>query len=179
MSYDRPTEFKPLSMMKLRSSPGEIINRVAQEGETFVIERNGQPLACLLPVSAFLPDVDQKRLEKDREELGEVYENYINGVTPHREIYFKVKHEKFSIKIVIPDGYPSNCPRVYVDEVEEKAPHRWKDGSLCIFGAMDSWNPGTKSLLDVLELSRKWLDGYKRWQVSGEWNLDNNYEEET
>lgn len=179
MSSRRPIEFKSLSMMALRSSPGEIIDRVAREGEAYIIERNGQQLACLLPVSIFLPDVDQKRILKDREELDESGMDYINGVTPNREIYFKFGQGEITIEIVIPNGYPSSCPRVYAHGVDDKVPHRWRDGSLCIFGVMDSWNPGTKSLLDVLELTQKWLNAYGNWKKAGEWKSDDDREETT
>lgn len=174
MSSTRPIEFKPLSMMTLRSSPGEIVNRVSRDGEAYIVERNGQQLACLLPVSIFLPDLDQRRVAKDRKELDDSDIDYVNGVTPDREIYFKVKQEEFSIKIVVPNGYPSNCPKVYVDGINEKSPHRWQDGSLCIFGVMRSWNPGKKSLLDVLELTQKWISSYRKWERSGEWQSDDN-----
>ena len=179
MSSKRPMEFKSLSMMELRSSPGEIIDRVSRDGETYIIERNGQQLACLLPVSMFLPDIDQKRIAKDREELDNSGKKYINGVNQDKEIYFKVKQEEFSIEIVLPNGYPHNCPRIYVDDIDEDSPHRWQDGSLCIFGVIDSWNPGTKSLLDVLKLTQKWLDGYKQWKISGKWQSDDNESEAT
>ena len=182
MSSNRPIEFKPLSMMTLRSSPGEIIDSVARDGETYIIERNGQQLACLLPVSMFLPDVDQKRIGKDREEFDNSNITYDNGVTRDKEIYFKVRQfkvrqQEFLIKIVVPNGYPSNCPKVYVDGIDHKSPHRWKDGSLCIFGVMESWNPGKKSLLDVLELTQKWLVSYKKWESSGKWQSDDNGDE--
>lgn len=179
LSSNRPVEFKPLSMMTLRSSPGEVIDSVARDGETYIIERNGRQLACLLPVSVFLPDIDQKRIEKDRNELAISYPGYTNGVSQDKELYFKVTQEEFSIKIVIPNGYPSNCPKVYVDGIEDSCPHRWKDGSLCIFGVMESWNPGKKSLLDVLELTHKWLASYKQWKSSGKWQSDDNGDELT
>ena len=174
LSSDRPFEFKPLSMMALRSSPGEIIDSVARDGEAYIIERNGRQLACLLPVSAFLPDIDQKRIEKDREELAVSYPEYTNAFNQDKGFYFKVTQEEFSIEIVIPNGYPSNCPRVYVNDIDDNSPHRWKDGSLCIFGVMKAWNPGKKSLLDVLELTGKWLDSYREWKDSGRWPSNDN-----
>lgn len=169
MSSNRPVEFTSLSMMTLRSSPGEVLDRVAQGGEAFIIERSGHQLACLLPVSMFLPDVDQKRIVKDREELDNSDIPYSIGVNPDKEIYFKVKHEEFSIIIVMPNGYPNSSPRINVDGIDDNSPHRWQDGSLCIFGAMESWNPGTKNISDVLALTRKWLAGYRQWKSTGEW----------
>ncbi len=164
-------------MMTLRSSPGEIIDSVARDGKAYLIERNGRQLACLLPVSVFLPDIDQKRIEKDRNELDVFHPNYINGVNRDKELYFKLTQEEFSIEIVLPNGYPSNSPRVYVDGIEDDCPHRWKDGSLCIFGVMTAWNPGKKSLLHVLELTWKWLDSYREWKDSGRWPSNGNGDE--
>ena len=172
MSSNRPIEFTSLPMMTLRSSPGEILDRVAREGEAFIIDRSGQHLACLLPVSMFLPDVDQKRISKDREGLDNAQIPYINGVNSDKEMYFKIKQGEFVITIVLPHGYPNNCPRIYADAIDDNSPHRWSDGSLCIFGVFASWNPGTKSLLDVLALTEGWLLGYKQWKRTGDWQPD-------
>ena len=40
-----------------KGSPGEVLDRVARDGEVFVVERNGQPKACLVPVSFLLPAI--------------------------------------------------------------------------------------------------------------------------
>ncbi len=42
-------EFKPLPMMALRSSPGEVLDEVSREGAACLIKRNGQQKACLVP----------------------------------------------------------------------------------------------------------------------------------
>ena len=42
-------DFKTLKMMELRSSPGEVLDRVARDGEVFVVERNGQPKGLSRP----------------------------------------------------------------------------------------------------------------------------------
>jgi len=160
-------------MMTLRNSPGDVIDRVARDGEAYIIERSGQPLACLLPISLFFPDVDQKRIAIDRGHLESSGIDYTIGVTPDNEMYFKVKEDEYSITVVMPNGYPSNCPKMFIDPIEDDCPHRWQDGSLCIFGAIDSWNPGTKNILDVLALAQKWLGSYKQWKNSGEWQSDN------
>ena len=61
-------EFKALPMMALRSRPGEVLDEVAREGAAFLIERNGQQKACLVPISCFLPDIQTSRMtaELDR-----------------------------------------------------------------------------------------------------------------
>ena len=46
-------EFKSLSMMALRSRPGEVLDEVARDGTAFLVERNGQqkPVWCRYPTS--------------------------------------------------------------------------------------------------------------------------------
>ena len=36
-------------MMALRSSPGAVLDEVSREGAAYLIERNGQQRACLVP----------------------------------------------------------------------------------------------------------------------------------
>ena len=58
-------------MTELRNRPGEILDRVAETGEAFIIERNGARKACLVPLSVFFPDVSPVRESARRfEELG-------------------------------------------------------------------------------------------------------------
>ena len=45
-----PLDFSLLSMTELRNRPGEILDRVADKGEAFIIERSGQRKACLVPL---------------------------------------------------------------------------------------------------------------------------------
>jgi hypothetical protein len=47
-------DFTALPMPELRNRPGEIPERVAKGGESFVIERNGHQKTCLMPLSIFL-----------------------------------------------------------------------------------------------------------------------------
>src|SRR6266704_443150 len=62
-------DFTPLPMTDLRSRPGEILDRVIDNGESFVIERNGRQRACLVPLSVFLPDVSPARIANELKEL--------------------------------------------------------------------------------------------------------------
>ena len=57
-----PLDFSLLSMTELRTRPGEILDRVADEGEAFIIERSGQRKACLVPLSVLLPDIPPARI---------------------------------------------------------------------------------------------------------------------
>jgi len=46
LKIDFKIDFKTLKMMQLRSSPGEVLDRVARDGEVFVIERNAEATQC-------------------------------------------------------------------------------------------------------------------------------------
>jgi prevent-host-death family protein len=166
-------DFTPLPMTELRNRPGEILDRVAIGGESFVIERNGHQKACLVPLSVFLPDISSSRIAREIEELENAGESSRTSVTPEQEITFafrrRADRDPYDITIVLPQGYPNVCPRVYVDSVASDAPHRFADGALCIFGVMTSWNPGKHTALVALENARRWLRHYEDWRKNGEW----------
>lgn len=167
-------DFTPLTMTELRNRPGEILDRVAQHGECFAIERHGRRKACLVPLSVFLPDVSPTRVAEELEQLKQAGESPRATVTPEREIAFKVRHSgnqnSYDITVVLPHGYPNACPRVYADPIESGAPHCFPDGALCIFGVMASWNPGKKNMVCVaVENAHQWLKHYEIWRMNGEW----------
>ena len=166
-------DFKTLTMMKLRSSPGEILDRVHEGGEAFIIERNGRQKACLVPVWYFLPDIPKNKVNEELNKLHENGENPIVTVSNKKEVemLFKetVKRDEITIKIILPHGYPNVAPKVYVSPITTDTPHRWQDGALCIFGAMTNWNPGKHNIAFVLTLARKWLSSYSEWREKGSW----------
>jgi hypothetical protein len=166
-------DFKTLTMMKLRSSPGEILDRVHEGGEAFIIERNGRQKACLVPIWYFLPDIPKNKVTEELNELLENGEKPIVTVSNKKEVemLFKetVKKDELTIKITLPHGYPNVAPKVYVSPITTDTPHRWQDGSLCIFGAMTNWNPGKHKIAFVLMLARKWLSSYSEWREKGSW----------
>ncbi len=167
-------EFKLLSMTELRSSPGEILDRVANGDEAFIIERNGQRKACLVPLSVFFPDISPARIAEEFDVLerhGEVARTSISG---NRELVFSFRqeiagHDALELTIVLPHGYPSRCPRVFVTPLEAGVPHRWADGALCLFGVMSLWNPGKHTVHSTLSLARRWLERYAVWLKTGQW----------
>src|SRR5438034_381371 len=102
-------------MMELRSSPGEVLDRVARDGEVFVVERNGQPKACLVPVSFLLPDVSPERLARELNKLNERKEDYKLTIIESKELEIScnetVSGEDVLVSIVLPHGYPDAAPR--------------------------------------------------------------------
>ncbi|SRR5260221_13947821 len=158
-------DFQLLSMTELRTRPGEILDRVADQGQAFLIERNGQRKACLVPLSVFLPDISPTRIADEIQELESNGERPQATVTPEREIAFQFRHgverHPYDITVVLPHGYPNSCPRIYATPLDERAPHRWADGALCTFGVMSSWNPGKHTAAYALALAQRWLTGYE------------------
>ncbi len=166
-------DFIPLPMTELRTRPGEILDRVSDDGVAFVIERNGRQKACLVPLSLFLPDVSPARIARELDELEGAGEAPRTTITDAREIAIRFENmvagDVFEITVVLPHTYPNACPRVYATPIDSGAPHRFADGALCIFGSMSSWNPGRHSARVALDNARRWLDLYDGWRSSGEW----------
>jgi prevent-host-death family protein len=166
-------DFKTLKMMELRSAPGEVLDRVARDGEVFIVERNGQPKACLVPVSYMLPDIAPDRIIKELAKLDAKRETYKLTINDHKEIEISCREtaagEKVVISIVLPHGYPNTAPRIYAEQVLPDAPHRWPDGSLSIFGATAAWNVKIHDATHALSLARVWLKHYVRWRKTGAW----------
>jgi len=170
-------EFQLLSMTELRNGPGEILDRVADKGEAFIIERSGQRKACLVPLSVFFPDISPARIADEIKEFADL-EDQGKGpsisITQTRELAFRFHHDRpgeqaLELSIVLPHGYPHRCPRVYVIPLEAGVPHRWADGALCIFGVMSAWNPGKHTVKSTLALAQRWIEHYDTWRKTGQW----------
>ena len=161
-------------MTELRNRPGEILDRVADNGEAFVIERNGSRKACLVPLSVFFPDIPPARIAAEIEELEKHDEKPRIATTEVRELTFRFPlklddETPIEVTIVLPHGYPNNCPRVYANAITDGAPHRWGDGALCLYGVMSGWNPGKHTVFSTLQLARQWLRHYDTWRKTSQW----------
>ena len=114
-------EFTTLSMMELRSSPGDILDRVHKNGEAFIIERSGQPKACLVPISYFCPDIPKEKVNNELEALRQGGEKPSLRISENREleIIFKeaLENIEVTIRIVLPHGYPNVAPKVYASPI--------------------------------------------------------------
>ena len=171
MRGDLKVDFKTLKMMDLRSSPGEVLDRVARDGEVFLVERSGQPMACLVPVSYLLPDIHPDRIAKELSKLKD--ENFKLTINERRELEISFHEiaagDNVLLSIVLPHGYPNAAPRMHATNVASNAPKRWPDGSLAIFGTVATWNPKNHDAVHALSLARGWLRHYAKWRKTGEW----------
>ena len=160
-------------MMDLRTRPGEILDDVAEGSRAFVIERNGRQKACLVPISHFLPDIPIERIAEELEKLSNHNETYRVEFNSTKEIQLVFPHglidSKIGVTVTLPHGYPVKSPLVSAGPIDADCPNRWHDGSLCIFGVMESWNPSQHDVIHALSLTRQWLEEYLQWKSTGQW----------
>lgn len=167
-------EAKKISMMELRNSPGEIIDRVADGGEAFIIERKGEYLACLVPVYLFYPNIRREVISDEIDNLHKNNEFPKIRLSENNELEMKfteaILGTKITVKIVLPHGYPKVAPKVFAEPLVDDAPHRWSDGALALYGFYKNWEPEKDNILSTLKLIRKWLFSYLNWKDKGIWN---------
>lgn len=166
-------EFKSLPMMALRSRPGEVLDEVSRDGAAFLIERNGQQKACLVPISCFLPDIQTTRVTAELDRIIDSNEHYRITISDEREIQILFREfsgeTRVDVTVTLPHGYPSKAPIVSAEPIEDGSPHRWPDGTLCIYGAVAVWNPGKHDVMHAVALFRKWIQHYSVWRQTGKW----------
>ena len=166
-------EFKYVTMSELRARAGDLVDKVAKHNEAYIVDRKGTPLACIVPVSVFLPDIPSVRLRKEYDELSSSGEEPRFAIDDLNQICLIFRHalgrEEVSIRITLPHGYPSTVPQIHVDPLPDNTPHRWADGTLCVYGEMSSWNPGKHGVLSSLHLARRWLNRYEEWRRTDRW----------
>ena len=166
-------EFKSLSMMALRRRPGEVLDEVSREGAAFLIKRNGQQKACLVPISYFLPDIQPSRVTTELDRMLDSNEHCRVAFSDEREIRFVFKEFSgetvVNVTVTLPHGYPNKAPVLSAEPIEVGCPHRWPDGTLCIYGAMAAWNPEKHDVMHAVALFRRWIQHYSVWRQTGEW----------
>jgi hypothetical protein len=165
---------KKISIMDLRNSPGEILDKVAKEGEAFIIERKGEYLACLVPVYLLYPNIKREVISDELDNLHKNNEHPKIRLTDKNELELKfsemIMNQKITIKVILPHGYPNIAPKIYAEPLDKNVPHIWQDGSLTIYGAYKNWEPDKDNILFTLKLIRKWLFSYSYWKKAGVWN---------
>jgi hypothetical protein len=166
-------DFRTITMMQLRNSPGEYLDQVAKHADIFVIERNGQPKACLVPVSFLLPDIPTGRIASEISRLREKGKEHTLTINETNELVMRF-HESAAgqnviVSIVLPHGYPDSAPRILAEPLRKNTPGRWPDGSLAIFGATAKWSARSHDVVHAHNLARVWLRKYAIWRQTGKW----------
>ena len=96
-------------MTEPREQPGEILDRVADEGKAFIIERSGKRKACLVLLSIFFRDIAPARIGAEMVELTENGESPRTSITRDRELVFRFPQKlsdktEVELEIVLPHG---------------------------------------------------------------------------
>jgi hypothetical protein len=79
--------------------------------------------------------------------------------------------ESISYSIVIQHD-PGRSPRLFVTQptLPTEAPHRYRDGSLCLYWPKEwAWGAGQLLAQTLLPWAALWLYYFEIWQVTGEW----------
>lgn len=67
---------------------------------------------------------------------------------------------------------PGRTPRVFVNRpvIRRGAPHRYRDGSLCLFWPREwQWSARESLAATIVPWTALWLYYYELWQVTEEW----------
>lgn len=84
----------------------------------------------------------------------------------------KLKPTEFSPEYTIRIEYNSRYPKVYVLEpiILDKAPHRYEDGSLCLYYPKDkSFDKTSLISKTIIPWTVEWLYFYEAWLEEGVW----------
>ncbi len=120
-----------------------------------------------------MPDIPKARLAQEFSDVQKDEPDHQITLNSKNEVVVRVpgleEGRDFRIEIVLPHGYPSVPPVIRADPVDNASPHRWPDGSLCVYGMMTQWNPGKHGVMSSINLARMWLRGYTHWRQTGAW----------
>lgn len=74
----------------------------------------------------------------------------------------------YEISVTVPARYPYEAPKLRVERpaLRPDAPHRFLDGSICIY--RQSWDPLRGTVASVVPLVAAWLTAYEHWRRTGE-----------
>lgn len=75
----------------------------------------------------------------------------------------------YRIRIIYRRGWP---PKVFIlhPAVPRNAPHRWRDGSLCLYWPKEwHWTNAESIPATIMVWAALWLEYYEIWQTLGAW----------
>jgi len=78
-----------------------------------------------------------------------------------------VRGKSFTVRIEYPVRYPYEVPKIWIDSppIPANAPHRFTDGTLCIYRRR--WNPESSTPASLIPLTCAWLVRFLAWQEDG------------
>ena len=80
---------------------------------------------------------------------------------------FHGRKSHYLAKLIYPDDFPWEQPKVWIIEPRiRKAPHRWRDRSICLHGEQDG--PRISGRI-VLDRTNQWIKAYEEWCDTSKW----------
>lgn len=75
----------------------------------------------------------------------------------------------FLVSAVLPARYPNQPPALHVlkPQLAGGCPHRYADGSLCVYPR--NWIPATGTVVLAIANAADWLRHYEGWRRTGAW----------
>ena len=76
---------------------------------------------------------------------------------------------EFLVSAVLPTRYPNQPPALHVlkPTLADGCPHRFMDGSLCVYPK--NWIPATGTVVQAIANAADWLRLYESWRRTGTW----------
>jgi ubiquitin-protein ligase len=75
----------------------------------------------------------------------------------------------YLISAELPARYPYQPPVLHVlsPALAHGCPHRYADGSLCVY--LNNWNPASGTVVQTIANAADWLRHYQGWRRMGAW----------
>ena len=75
----------------------------------------------------------------------------------------------YLVSAVVPARYPNQPPALHVlkPRLVSGCPHRFNDGSLCVYPK--NWIPATGTVVQTIANAADWLRAYEGWRRTGVW----------
>ena len=95
-----------------------------------------------------------------------------NGLLMWRGVLQTEGGSAYSVSAVVPARYPNQPPALHVLKpgIPRGCPHRFEDGSLCVYPK--NWIPATGTVVQTIANAADWLHSYEGWQRTGVWRRD-------
>lgn len=85
--------------------------------------------------------------------------------------------EEYTIKVVFLHDHPAEAPKAFPVGSNMRwwsnSPHRYGDGSLCLFkpsdGRTHGWDPARSTGATIISWSIQWVQAFRHWQQTNRW----------
>ena len=92
-----------------------------------------------------------------------------DGLLMWRGVLQTAGRTAYFVSAVVPARYPNGPPALHVlkPRLPGVCPHRFSDGSLCVYPT--TWIPETGTVVQAIANAADWLRAYEGWRSTGTW----------